>query len=194
MWGTIPDWINVAIAFLALLLFVIVEKEKIVLKKNLSNNQSSTIIESGVKIRAELYSRIFIGTIIGLSLTPIYSWVFSELSQDEIINFEIEGTAIVISAIILSTITSFIYFKFYATWASIFVHWIERLVISYFFFFYIFLSIFPTKNIETSKYYLHYDTFFNVPSCIFMFLLIGFPSTPMDWIIRIARHSSKNTG
>src|SRR4051812_34597720 len=82
-WGSIPDWVSVVISLLALIGFVIVEREKLIFKihrsksENSSNNaenEQKWLNENNIDIRAELYSRILIGIMFGVALSPILVW------------------------------------------------------------------------------------------------------------------------
>ncbi len=133
-WGSIPDWLSVAIALVALMAFFIAERDRLVLKRRNSGNrhgndsfldgidkEQAKSAETSIDIRAELYSRILLGTILGGALSPIFAGVYAHVAT----------TVVVLLAFTLSSLLTFIYFRAYSGWKSVFVHWAERLAISF---------------------------------------------------------------
>jgi hypothetical protein len=203
IWGNIPEWLSVVIALLALLGFTVGERERSILRKrniasdnenNLSSvvgeNNQNAITENDIDIRAELYSRILIGIMLGVALGPLFSWVCSGSFQGDFYyslpyKSQVTSKAMinVFSAIILSTLLSFVYFRVNPRLTSIFVHWAERFVFSYVGFWFILLFAYVEPDSETHIYFLHTETFRNILICVITFMLVGFSSTPIDWII-----------
>jgi len=205
-WGSVPDWLSVLLAFLALLGFVIVERERLILGKRSLNNTSensgsesdtengqSRLTENNVDNRAKLYSRILIGIIFGVALSPIFSWASSGLFPTDQYNYDIRNTAettlTALFSIILSLLLTFIYFRAYRRLASVFVHWAERLAFSYLGFWVILGFSWWRQSSTTDIYYIEPFPITTVLTSVIMFLLIGFPSTPIDWIIYLVGKS-----
>lgn len=208
-WGTIPDWINVVIALFAFVGFIIVERERLIFKlrndpqnkvensftPTNAENRKPDFLEDTVDFRAGLYSRILVGIILGLALGPIYSWAFSGLLQtNEGSDYALNSTrliATVVSAFAFSTLLSFVHLRTSPRWASGFVHWVERLALSFFGFALILNNAdigvqLHNDGVNNLIYHLDYDSFSNLIICVIMFIIVGFPSTPIDWIINFA--------
>lgn len=206
IWGSIPDWLSFVLALLVFFGFAVNQREKLILeKKDIAKGNESdpnSITEINVDIRAELYSRILIGIMLGVALVPIYSWVYSGSYQGDSFYYSIpyetenitKSTIAVISAMILSVFLSFVYFRAYPKLSSIFVHWAERFAFSYVGFWFILLFAYLRSNSETHTYFLDIDKFMSIVISVIMLVLVGFPSTPIDWIIHLtSKFGAKKT-
>lgn len=201
-YGSVADWFNVLIALIAMGGFIIVEHERLLAwlnrtarqrtseqKENRLNQDSQItpdIEEYDVDLRAKIYSLILVGVIFGLAASEAFFWITSRF-------YEIEGYEAVTSlifSILLSTIFSILNLRYSRTLVSVFVHWVERLAASYFCLVFILINdyyVYSGKDSTT----ISYSTTFVVIVHIVIFLLIGFPTTPIDWIITVIKRLTK---
>jgi len=207
-WGSVADWLNVTFAGISLFILYITQRDKLLSRRSNRNNNlpdgeedaEAHIPERHIQIRTELYSRILIGIVFGIALSPLFALVSSKLFPAiEEYNYSAQNNAqtllAVVFAVIMSFLLTFVYYSAYPQWESVFVHFVERLAVS-FIGFWIVLAGFSSwdKNPMTDVVSISTYPLENVITSVILFLLIGFSTTPIDWLVSlVAKFRGGNT-
>jgi hypothetical protein len=193
---TISDLISIIISAVALVLFVIVERNKLGLGKKRKPSKGK-ISESQLQLsepelidieaRAQLYSRILIGVILGISLGNLYVRYANTHLQSLEGNYYFHLTA----ASLLSLALTLLFIRNSPSLLSFFVHFSERFLIIYYYLykvssFVVCDRIFMVDGSVEIKCRNHF-WLENLLATVALMILISYPVTPFDWALSLSK-------
>ena len=197
--SSITDWPTLTVALVGVLLYVVAERDRLGITKRTASadNEGKPLAPSEpyVRVLAAIYSRVLIGIVFGVALGNTYAGLVSGSFRDEgsglfQTQLAMQWAALAVSAVALSTVFSIAYGRAYASWTSRFVGWTERLVFSFVGFGVIFLFAWFDYDRQAETYHLATVSLVNVVMSSAVFLVAGFPSTPVDWAVALVNKRS----
>lgn len=192
--GELANWIGVAIAFFALILFIVAERDKFLpfFKRHPINPASGqNAIISPAKhetVRAVIYTRILLGIIFSFALTQAIFWIYD--NGYIIYTWFDKSKELMLSAGIsffISLLFTFIYIDNSRRPIIFYVHFFERFVIA-FSLIYLMTYSFYVMYFVDGGHEVTYDMGYIFILGVILIFLISFAYTPMDLLSLFIRN------
>lgn len=186
--------ITQGVPILSLILFIIAEREKLAFWRKRSLVESPTSpsallpVEQAESIRSAIFSRIFLGIILGFSIDRVFLWlfrIFTTINAVSIVEAKVYISAIL--AVVFGTLFSVIYAYKRGGIKSFYLSWLERTIVSFFVFFLMSIS-YQTGINQADNVRLMNNPYASILAGAILISLISHPLPPIAYILDIYKH------
>lgn len=195
--GEIGTWVGNGITLLSLILFVVVERERLFSRKKArQQNPTSNLIDIGIlgNLRPLVYTRILLGLILGFAINRLLVWLLLNYATLGGFLYNLNQPLVVMKVLISSSLAvlfglffELVFVRYSADFKRFYYHWFERTI-----FIFVVLSIhIESFSVRPDNYgnfsVFGQSAFWSLLVGVLIMLFVSFPLSPLEIVTVIMK-------